>query len=52
MYVGPGGKVLTVGVVTGAKDSDDKAECLVKVLGKLKGLPSPGSWPAKVSFGL
>jgi hypothetical protein len=52
MYVGPGGKVLAAGVVPPGKDGDDKAECLVKVLEKMKGLPSPGSWPAKVSFGL
>jgi hypothetical protein len=52
MYVGPGGRVLTAGVVASRKDTDDQAECLVKVLEKLKGLPSPGSWPAKVSFGL
>ncbi|HEY6459490.1 MAG TPA: hypothetical protein VIY73_05040, partial [Polyangiaceae bacterium] len=52
MYVGPGGRVLTAGVVTSRKDGDDEADCLVKVLEKMKGLPSPGSWPAKVSFGL
>ncbi|HEY8088350.1 MAG TPA: hypothetical protein VIF09_10910 [Polyangiaceae bacterium] len=52
MYVGPGGRVLSAGVVTASKDADDKRECLVKVLEKLKGLPSPGSWPAKVTFGL
>lgn len=52
MYVGPGGHVLTAGVVASSKDGDDKAECLVKVLTGMKGLPSPGSWPAKVSFGL
>jgi hypothetical protein len=52
MYVGPGGKVLSAGVVASRKDGDDKAECLVHVLEKLKGLPSPGSWPAKVTFGL
>jgi len=52
MYVGPGGHVLSAGVITSSKDGDDKAECLVKVLETLKGLPSPGSWPAKVSFGL
>jgi len=52
MYVGPGGRVLSAGVVTSTKDSDDKAQCLVKVLMTMKGLPSPGSWPAKVSFGL
>lgn len=52
MYVGPGGKVLTAGVVTSSKDANDQTECLVNVLEKLKGLPSPGSWPAKVTFGL
>ena len=52
MYVGPGGRVLSAGVVTASKDGDDKEECLVKVLETMKGLPSPGSWPAKVSFGL
>jgi hypothetical protein len=52
MYVGPGGRVLAASVVVSRKDGDDKAECLVKVLEKMKGLPSPGSWPAKVSFGL
>jgi hypothetical protein len=52
MYVGPGGRVLSAGVVAAAKDTDDQADCLVGVLEKMKGLPSPGSWPAKVSFGL
>jgi hypothetical protein len=52
MYVGPGGKVLAAGVVTAAKDADDTVDCLAGVLEKMKGLPSPGSWPAKVSFGL
>jgi hypothetical protein len=51
MYVGPGGRVLSAGVVA-PKDGDEKAECLVHVLEKMKGLPSPGSWPAKVTFGL
>jgi hypothetical protein len=52
MYVGPGGRVLSAGVVASGKDTDDKVQCLVKVLEGMKGLPSPGSWPAKVSFGL
>ena len=52
MYVGPGGKVLSAGVATPAKDGDEKADCLAKALLKMKGLPSPGSWPAKVTFGL
>ena len=52
MYVGPGGKVLSAGVAVSNKDSEDQADCLVKALMKMKGLPFPGSWPAKVSFGL
>jgi hypothetical protein len=52
MYVGTGGRVLAAGVATSAKDDLEKADCLAKVLAKLKGLPSPGSWPAKVSFTL
>lgn len=52
MYVGPGGKVLSAGVAVSNKDSEDQADCLAKALMKMKGLPSPGSWPAKVSFGL
>jgi hypothetical protein len=52
VYVGSGGKVLAAGVATSAKDGADKVDCLADVLGKMKGLPSPGSWPAKVSFNL
>jgi hypothetical protein len=52
MYVGPGGKVLGAGVTAPDRDAEDKADCLVEVLEKLHGLPSPGSWPAKVSFTL
>jgi hypothetical protein len=52
MYVGPGGKVLAAGVATSSKDGAERADCLADVLEKMKGLPSPGSWPAKVSFGL
>jgi hypothetical protein len=52
MYVGPGGKVLAAGVATSTRDGEDKADCLTDVLKKMKGLPSPGSWPAKVGFDL
>lgn len=52
MYVGPGGKVLAAGMATSTKDGEDKADCLTEVLLKMKGLPSPGSWPAKVGFDL
>jgi hypothetical protein len=52
MYVGRGGKVLAAGVATSSKDGEDKSDCLADALKALHGLPSPGSWPAKVSFGL
>ncbi len=52
MYVGHGGKVLGAGVAADSRDGADKADCLAEALLKMKGLPSPGSWPAKVSFGL
>ncbi len=52
MYVGPGGKVLAAGMATSTKDGEDRADCLTEVLLKMKGLPSPGSWPAKVGFDL
>ena len=52
MYVGPGGKVLAAGMATSNKDGEEKADCLTEVLLKMKGLPSPGSWPAKVAFDL
>jgi len=52
MYVGPGGKVLSAGVATSSKEAQESANCLAKALVKMKGLPSPGSWPAKVTFPL
>ncbi len=52
MYVGSGGRVLSAGVAMSNKDGEDKADCLAKVLVRMKGLPSPGSWPAKVIFAL
>lgn len=52
MYVGPGGMVLSAGVAMSNKDGEGKADCLTRALTKMKGLPSPGSWPAKVTFAL
>jgi hypothetical protein len=52
LYVGPGGKVLSAGVATSSKDGAAKLDCLSDALAHLKGLPSPGSWPAKVTFAL
>ena len=52
MYVAPGGKVLGAGVATSAKDGAERIDCLADALRAIKGLPSPGSWPAKVDFDL
>jgi hypothetical protein len=52
LYVGPGGRVLAAGIAGTGKDGDDEADCITGVLEKLKGLPSPGSWPAKVTVTL
>jgi len=52
MYVGPGGRVLAAGIATSSKDGESSCDCLANELLRMKGLPSPGSWPAKVSFGL
>jgi hypothetical protein len=48
---GKGGKVQAVGVAPPAKDNDDKVDCIVDAVKKMK-MPSPGSYPAKVSFTL
>jgi hypothetical protein len=52
MYVGEGGKVLSVGVAVPSKDGEEKSECIVKAMKGMHGLPTPGSWPAKVTFAL
>jgi hypothetical protein len=46
---GKGGKVQAVGVAPPSKDGDDKIECIVDAVKKMK-MPSPGSYAAKVSF--
>ena len=51
VYVGEGGKVIGVGVAAPEKDADEKIDCVVKMVKKLKP-PSPGNWTAKVSFKL
>ena len=52
VYVGPGGKVLSAGVAASSKEGAGKVDCLASALERMKGLPSPGSWPAKVTFSL
>jgi hypothetical protein len=54
MYVGEAGregKVLAVGVAPPDQDSESKADCLAKLLKGLK-VPTPGTWPAKVTTSL
>lgn len=51
MYVGTQGEVLSVGVATPSGDGQSAADCLIGVLGTGR-YPSPGSWPAKVTFDL
>lgn len=48
-YVSTTGSVLSAGVAHSDPSGDGAAECLVKAIRSLK-FPSPGSWPAKVSF--
>jgi hypothetical protein len=49
MYVGEGGKVIAVGAAPPNKEGEEKVDCIVKAMKDLKA-PTPGSWPAKVSF--
>jgi hypothetical protein len=51
MYVGTDGAVLAAGVTPPDEAGESDVDCLV---GALKGatMPSPGSWPAKVTFSL
>ena len=51
MYVGTKGEVLSVGVAIPQGDDESAADCLVGVLARGR-YPSPGSWPAKVTFDL
>jgi hypothetical protein len=51
IYVGTDGNVLAAGVAPPDEEAEDAVDCLVKVL-KAASFPSPGSWPAKVTFAL
>ena len=55
MYVvegnGKSGKVQAVGVSAPNKDASTKIECIIKAIKDAK-VPTPGTWPAKVSFKL
>jgi hypothetical protein len=51
IYVATDGSVLAAGVTPPNEDGEDSVDCLVSTL-KGASFPSPGSWPAKVSFTL
>jgi len=51
MYVATDGSVLSAGVTPPNEDGEDSVDCLVATL-KGAAFPSPGSWPAKITFTL
>jgi hypothetical protein len=51
MYVATDGSVLSASVTPPSEDGEDSVDCLVSTL-KGASFPSPGSWPAKVTFTL
>lgn len=51
IYVATDGSVLAAGVTPPDEDGESSVDCLVSTL-KGAAFPSPGSWPAKVSFTL
>ncbi len=51
IYVATDGSVLAAGVTPPDKDGEESVDCLVSTL-KSASFPSPGSWPAKITFTL
>jgi hypothetical protein len=51
MYVATDGSVLSASVTPPSEDGEEAVDCLVSTL-KGASFPSPGSWPAKVTFAL
>ncbi|HET7541916.1 MAG TPA: AgmX/PglI C-terminal domain-containing protein [Polyangiaceae bacterium] len=51
LYVGTDGSVMAAGVTPPNEAGESDVDCLVATL-KAATLPSPGSWPAKVTFSL
>lgn len=51
IYVATDGSVLGAGVTPPSEDGEDSVDCLVSTL-KSASFPSPGSWPAKITFTL
>lgn len=51
IYVAPGGTVLSAGAAADSQAAADKIDCVLAAV-KSWPMPDPGSYPAKVSFGL
>jgi len=51
MYVDTSGQVLGIGIAPPDERGEEAVDCLVDVVRGIK-FPSPGSWPAKVTFSL
>ena len=51
VYVDTSGNALSAGISAPDKDAEEASDCLVRVLSEAT-YPSPGSWPAKVTFAL
>ncbi len=55
LYVGPqggkAGRVLSVGVAAAENGADERVSCIVRMV-QAAHVPTPGSWPAKVTFEL
>jgi hypothetical protein len=51
IYVATDGSVLSAGVTPPDEDGEEAVDCLVSTL-KSASFPSPGSWPAKITFTL
>jgi hypothetical protein len=51
IYLATDGSVLSAGVTPPDEDGEESVDCLVSTL-KSASFPSPGSWPAKVTFTL
>ena len=51
MYVDTDGSVLSAGIAHAEDKGEAAADCILEVV-KTASYPSPGSWPAKVTFSL
>jgi hypothetical protein len=51
MYVATDGSVLAASVTPPSEEGEEAVDCLVSTL-KDASFPSPGSWPAKITFAL